>query len=532
MPVQAALDARWRSAQLHLRAGNATAAIADCEAIVAMDPRQPAVWLTLANLAQGSGRFRVVVEHARMAAAAVHESRDWMPLADIAMLLHGMGESRLAARAIIEADWADPLLLDAAGRLAQCLGLADFHDDALRLLDRALAAGAPTPMLTYMRAMTLRHLGRSGEATAEYERCLALAPDYAAAMLMRTTHDRRTDTEAQIQRVRRALARNAQDPTNAAMLHYALFALLDGAADAEGAWQALMQGAAIKRRSLSWQPARDEARDAAIMALCRAPFLAAAPVVSAEQVPIFVVGQPRTGTTVLERILGNHSEVASGGELDDFHLQLCWQADILVGEFAHPALLQACPTLDFAAIGRGYLQRTSWRARGKRYLIDKLPNNLFYAGLIHKALPQARIVCLLRDPLDTCLSNLKELFAGDAYPYSYDPLEAAAHHLRVRRLLQHWDEVMPGVVLTVRYEDMVRDPLPVARAVMEHCGLPFEPDCVDLLRNAAPSATASSSQVRQPLHTRGIGAWRRYAEGLAGARALLEAHLPADAFAE
>lgn len=129
-------------------------------------------------------------------------------------------------------------------------------------------------------------------------------------------------------------------------------------------------------------------------------------------------------------------------------MQPCWQADVLGGEFADPALLRACPTLDFAAIGRGCLQRTTWRARGKRFLIDKLPNNLFYAGLIHKALPQARIVCLLRDPLDTCLSNIKELFAGDAYPYSYDPLEAAAHHLRVRRLLQHWDDVMPGVVLT------------------------------------------------------------------------------------
>ncbi len=529
--MQAALDAHWRSAQAHLRTGNAMAAIADCEAIVAMDPRQPSVWLMLARLAQGSGRFRVVVEKARMAAAAVHESRDWAPLADIAMLLQGMGESRLAARAIIDADWNAPQILGAADRLAQCLGLADCHDDALRLLDCALAVRAPTPMLSYMRAMTLRHLGRSTEATSEYQRCLALAPDYAAAMLMLATHDRRADTKAQIARIRHALASERLDATNTSMLHYALFTHLDGADDVDVAWQALMRGAAIKRRSLAWQPRQDEARDAAIMALCRAPFLAAARSVSAEQVPIFIVGQPRTGTTVLERILGNHSQVASAGELDDFHLQLCWQADILSGELAHPALLQACPTLDFAAVGRGYLQRTTWRARGRRFLIDKLPNNLFYAGLIHKALPQARIVCLLRDPLDTCLSNLKELFAGDAYPYSYDPLEAAAHHLRVRRLLRHWDEVMPGVVLTVRYEDMVRDPSSAARAVMDHCGLAFEPGCVDLLRNAAPSATASSSQVRQPLHTRGIGAWRRYAEPLAGARALLEAHLPADAFA-
>ena len=291
-----------------------------------------------------------------------------------------------------------------------------------------------------------------------------------------------------------------------------------------------MRGAAIKRSQLSWQPERDEERVAAIRALCGRDFFdVEEPVAETPRVPIFVVGQPRSGTTVLERILGNHSQVASAGELNDFHLQLCWQADLLV-EHVDPVLLQACAGLDFGAIGRGYRQRTSWRGGDKRFLIDKLPGNFWYAGLIHKALPEARIICLVRDPLDTCLSNLKELFSGSAYPYSYDPLEAAAHHVHFRQLLQHWDEVMPGVVLTVRYEEMVRDPLSVAERVMAHCGLPFEPGCVDLLRNTAPSATASSSQVREPIHSRGIGAWRRYAEPLEDMRAWLAERLPAEAF--
>ena len=524
------IDAHWLQAQRHLDVGNTLAATSELEAIVALDPRQPSAWLMLAHQASAGQRCRAAVECARNAATAVHESRDWRALADVALLLQNLGESRLAVRAIQAADHGHAQVIAAADRLAQCLGMADCHEDALRLLDDALARNAPTPMLSVMRATTLRHLGRKQEATAEYQRCLQLAPGFAGAMLMLAQHDPSADAQGQLTRVRQALRRtSSQDHVNLAILYYTLFIHLHAAGDSADAWEAMMQGAAIKRRSLAWHPERDEQRLAAIRSLCQGSFLDPVAATPDGRVPIFIAGQPRTGTTVLERILGNHSQVGSAGELNDFHLQLCWQADMLV-EHVDPVLLRACTSLDYGAIGRGYRQRTGWRAQGKRFLIDKMPVNIWYAGLIHKALPDARIVCLVRDPLDTCFSNLKELFAGEAYPYSYDPLEAAAHHLRFRQLLQHWDEVLPGVVLSVRYEDMVRDPQSVARRVMEHCGLPFEPACVDIERNLTPSATASSSQVREPLHVRGMGAWRRYSEPLEEARAWLAERLPAETF--
>lgn len=529
-PAVGELDARWRAARRHLDAGNTRAAAVELDAIIKLEPRQPMAWLTLARLARDEQRCRAAVGYARNAAAAVRESGQWRWLADVALLLEGLGESLLAVRLIQAADQDHPEVMAAAVRIAQCLGQANFHEDALRVLDAALARSVPTPMLSFMRATTLRHLGRKAEATAEYQRCLQLAPNYAAAMLMLAQHDQSADPHAQLALIRQALQQTSQqDHLNTAMLNYALFIHLHAVGDAQGAWKALMHGAAIKRRSLAWQPEREEERVAAIRTVCQGFFLDPVQATDAGHVPIFIVGQPRTGTTVLERILGNHSQVGSAGELNDFHLQLCWQADMLV-EHVDPVLLRACVNLDFGAIGRGYRQRTSWRAQGRRFLIDKMPVNFWYAGLIHKAMPDARIVCLVRDPLDTCFSNLKELFAGTAYPYSYDPLEAAAQHLRFRQLLQYWDEVLPGVVLTVRYEDMVRDPEPVARRVMEHCGLPFEPGCVDLLRNQTPSATASSSQVREQIHSRAIGAWRRYAEPLEDACAWLAARLPPEAF--
>lgn len=531
LPAAGDIDALWRRARHHLDVGDRRAATIELEALTALDARQPMAWLTLARLGGEEQRCRAAIGYARHAATAVRESGQWRWLADVALMLEGLGESFLAVQLIRAADEDAPEVMAAAHRIAQCLGQANCHEEALRVLEAALAQGEPTLMLSLMRGTTLRHLGRQAEATVEYLRCLRLAPDYVAAMLMLAQHDPSADPDAQLALVRQRLQRTSpQDHLNRVMLYYALFIRLHAAGDVRGAWDALTRGAAIKRRSLAWQPGREEERVAALRAVCQGSFLdPVAATNEAGHVPIFIVGQPRTGTTVLERILGNHSQVASAGELNDFHLELCWQADLLV-EHVDPVLLRVCANLDFEAIGRGYRQRTEWRAQGRRFLIDKMPVNFWYAGLIHKAMPEARIVCLVRDPLDTCFSNLKELFAGNAYPYSYDPLEAAAQHLRFRRLLQYWDEVLPGVVLTVCYEDMVRDPLPVARRVMEHCGLPFEPECVDLLRNQTPSATASSSQVREPLHARGIGAWRRYAEPLEEARAWLAARLPPEAF--
>jgi tetratricopeptide (TPR) repeat protein len=532
------LDPYWQRAQEFMRAGEYENAAATYASILELDRQQPMAWLALASYAYSTGRFRSPVERARSAALAMRESRRYQGIADLAHYLHQLGESRLAVRLILEADWSDPVVLDSAIGLIQCLGLADQHADALRLIELTLAhdegshehASARLPMLHHLRATMLRHLGRADEATAEYQQSLALAPDFAGAMMMLASHDPYADVPAQLARVRDALQRSAADAPQRGILEFAQFNLLDAADQTKDAWQALVRGAALMRSRLQYDPDAEERTYAAVATLCSASFVKGSSIDPASHTPIFIVGMPRTGTTVLDRLLGNHSRVASAGELNDFHQQLCWQTDTVTAEPADAALLRACPSLDFAAIGRGYLQRTHWRAGTAEFLIDKFPRNILYAGLIHKALPHAKIICLLRDPMDTCLSNLKELFSSEFYPHSWSPIETANHYLRFRRLLQHWDEVMPGVILTVRYDELVREPERVMRSVMDHCGLAFEPDCVDLLRNTSPSATASSSQIRKPLHARSIGAWRRYAEPLAEIETYLRARLPASEF--
>ena len=164
-------------------------------------------------------------------------------------------------------------------------------------------------------------------------------------------------------------------------------------------------------------------------------------------------------------------------------------------------------------LGRRYLQQSRWRAHDKPFYIDKLPANYILAGLIHRALPEARIVAMRRDPMDVCYSNWKAYF-GDSYAYSYSIGTLATHYNQYEQVMSHWRRVMPGAVLDVDYAALVQDPEAVTARVLEFCGLPYEAGCADITRNRNPVSTLSSPQVREKIHRRALGDWRRYEKQL------------------
>jgi hypothetical protein len=237
--------------------------------------------------------------------------------------------------------------------------------------------------------------------------------------------------------------------------------------------------------------------------------------------PIFIVGMPRSGTTLLERILGNHSQVTPAGELADFSRQWRWVTDRHGQRLLDAALVEGAGETDFAEVGRRYLEQSQWRAGGRPYYVDKLPPNFMLAGFIRRALPQAKIVHMTREPMDLCFSNYRALF-GDAFAYSYDLDALAAHHRQYRRLMAHWHAVMPGAIHDVDYAALVQDTEAAMRALLAHCGLPFEAGCLDTAGNPAPVATLSSAQVREPIHGRALGEWKPYAAQLTGLRRALD----------
>lgn len=255
------------------------------------------------------------------------------------------------------------------------------------------------------------------------------------------------------------------------------------------------------------------------------PWKTSAPVdrVSSGPVPIFIVGMPRTGTTLLDRVLGNHPEVVSLGERNDLEAAISEVSDHFYQGGLRESRWEKLEGIDPAAVGARYLERLAPMIKGSRCFIDKNPQNFFNVGLILRALPQARIICVRRDPMDACFSNLKELFEGGAYPYSYAFEDLAAHHAGFEKLMAQWMADSRGAMHVLDYEALVRNGDETLRELLVFCGLAPTMNMLDITANAAPVSTASSSQVRSPIHDRSIGAWRRYASPLEPLRLMLEA---------
>jgi hypothetical protein len=225
---------------------------------------------------------------------------------------------------------------------------------------------------------------------------------------------------------------------------------------------------------------------------------------------VFVIGLPRTGTTLVERILGSHSKVFAAGELNQFAMQMVAALQTATGPSASKLeLIAASLGLDFAALGRAYLRASQPYTGNRAHFTDKTPQNFLYCGLIAAALPGARIIEVVRHPMDSCYAMYKQLFTM-AYPFSYDLGDLAAYFSGYRRLMQHWHAVLPGRILTVRYEDVVRNQEATTRQLLAHCGLDWEDSCLQFERNTQSTTTASAVQVRQKVYDSSVGKWERF----------------------
>jgi len=497
--------------QAGIEAGKGTqAGLAAYARLLSVPELQLPARLRLAALNLGRGALRQATAEA-LAAAGVPEDDPQLLLAVARQLFH-LGEIEagldcLGRAPLLECD--DPQLQLEAGILL--CGLS-FYEQAVQRLEHARRLGLASGSLWYQLGLARMYCGHNAAADDAFDACLCIAPDFAPAARMRATLTRQTPASNHLPQLRASLGRLGDSHAFAPLLHYALFKELDDLDQAQAAWPHLERGMQLRRAQLDY----DETVDVALFdALARLP-ITPLPEPSAGDVggpvPIFIVGMPRSGSTLLERFLCAHPQVSDAGELRDFACQLRWAADLAGGPHPDVGLVQAAASVDLAQVGARYLQHAQWRARGKGFFIDKLPSNFLLAGLIAAALPQARIVDIRRAPMDSCFSNLKALFA-DAYPHSYDQGEMGRHYLRYCGLMQHWDRVVPGRILQVRYESLVSEPDREVRRVLQFCGLPWS-DTVLSPDPAAMIGTASTVQVREPVHRRYLGQWRRYARYL------------------
>ena len=512
--------ALWQQGQAAIRARHLDQARACFEQLLRQQPAHVPARMLLASVHLAGGGVRAAVRETLTAAQMLPD--DAGTIARVAQALRALGETNATRTALTHpavATSRDAPALLALGHIYQGLG---EHAQALALMDRALALGLDNPDLRYIRALQLQFHGRLAEAETELERCLRMGPTYGRASLTLARLRKATPQRNQLEFIAQRLAQVPKGSEDEAAFEFARYVELEALGRDDEAWAALARANALMHARLQAQKGPDEdALLAAILAKATPEFLApasaaGAPASPEHPQPIFIVGMPRSGTTLLESLLGRHPHIAAAGELDDFSKQWRQVADV----HGHPLLDEKmlAAVTDYAELGRRYLQQTRWRAQGKAWYIDKLPPNFWLAGFIRKALPQARLLHMARAPLELCFSNWRAMF-GDSYAYSYEQQALAAHHARYRTLLAHWHRVMPGAIHDVDYESLVADPERSLRATLAHIGLPFDAACLDASVDAGPVATISSAQVRAPLAARRDSA--RYEAQLSSLKSLL-----------
>ncbi|WP_115007797.1 tetratricopeptide repeat-containing sulfotransferase family protein [Xanthomonas campestris] len=514
----------WQHAQAALARRDMGVAAAALQALLGEEPAHVAARVLLAGTVLASGRMREAVAQLRLAAQDLGD--DVALRCRVAQALLRVGEHR-ALHALLRhpsvTDCHDGATLALLAHVHQSLG---EHPEALAMMQRAQAAGFDGADFRFFLAVQLQFNGHLDAAAQALEHVLAQSPGYGRASLTRARLRRQTHASNHVDHLQHQLRQAAPQSEDRAAIAFALYKELEDLGDTEGAWQALAHGNAVMHARLRHDAAAEAGLYAQLGALAEQGVFSTP---GAQQMqgpqPIFVLGLPRSGTTVLERMLGNHSQIVSAGELNDFGHQLRWGADQAGRSLLDARLLQAFPTLDYAQIGQRYLEQTQWRAGGARWFIDKLPANAVAIGAIARALPNAVIVHLVRDPMAVCFSNYRALF-GDSYAYSYDLTTLARHYQAYHALMAQWRAALPGRVIDVDYAQMVRAPSVVLEQLMARCGLEIEPEQVDITRNAAASATLSSVQVREGVHARNVEEWRRYATQLEPLRqSLLQAGL-------
>ena len=420
---------------------------------------------------------------------------------------------------------SQPEHVDAMGGMANAMKNIGQHAEALATARRVLALRPDFAPAAALVGSILAEIGSMDEALAQFRRAVMLAPDRPefSYHLVQLTKVRPGD--AVFHALEATLPGSASlSAQEQCFLHFALAKAYDDIGERERGFAHLLQGNATKRAQTMY----DEA--ATLSAMNHIPRVFTAELMAARRdmgdpsaVPVFIVGMPRSGTTLVEQTLASHNAVFGAGERPELSRAIGRLSAERLGAGPFPEAVWTMTGENFRRMGAEYVAALRALGPGAARITDKMPINFLQVGLIRLILPNARIIHVRRDPVDTCLSCFSKLFAGEQ-PFTYDLRELGRFYRAYQRLMAHWRAVLPpGAMLDVEYEALVQDFAPQARRIVAHCGLEWDPACLEFYKTSRPVHTASMLQVRQPIYRSSVGRWRPDAallrplqEGLAG----------------
>jgi len=442
--------------------------------------------------------------------------------ANLARLYVQTGQTVRADKALLKAvKYADdnPTVQDLIGLTHTMLG---EDNAALEWYTRASAAQPENVAFLVNQANCQMYVGNLDDSEASLRKALGLSPENANAHWL-LAGLRKAQDRAHVDEMQKLIENGQHHPRALAFFYYALGKELEDLEEWDSAYDAFAKGAKARRGTIDYDEKSEIEMYEALEREFTRDWMEASESECQASSPIFVVGQPRTGTTLVERIITAHPDVHSAGELKQFGNAIRRLSNYS-GETRFSAkLVEGAADVDMTQLGRMYIETSQSMTGDTPRFVDKLPLNFIYLPLILNALPNAKVVHVRRSPMDACFSSFKQLFA-DAYRHSYDQEEMARHHARYLQLMQTWRERFGDRFFDIAYEDVARDIEPNARALIEFLELPWNDACLEFHKQKTSVATASAVQVRQPAHTKSIGRWRRYEAQLEPMQRTLESN--------
>lgn len=434
----------------------------------------------------------------------------WAGLAQVFSVLSRQNEARAAAEKAAALPVSDAITADT---VAVVFSRAGFHERAVPFFQKAIDLNPAPANFHYNLASSLQFAGRFEEARASYEAAIERDSGLYKAYSGLVSLEKQTPEKNRLDLLKSMFAQVESEAEASLHIGHAIAKTYEDLGEHDESLTWLKKAKRLNRERFpidagDQQAMFEAARHTAGLAMPSSYDTAA---------PIFVVGLPRTGTTLVDRILSSHPDVAAAGELNVFAGLVKAAARTDSNLVLDAETLAAVPEDALAAIGQQYIEATKILARGAKRFTDKMPLNFFYAALILKALPNARIVALRRGAMDSCVSNYRQLFSThfSYYNYTYDLANTGHFYRAFDHLMAAWRELLPADrFMEITYEDIVFDQENQTRRLLAFCDLSWNEACMRFHENEAPVSTASSVQVRQPLYSGSIGRWKRYSSGL------------------